>query len=111
MVAGKTEFLDDTEIYKRLVETRKEWSEVFYVTKLLGHWNWPHEKCFQGQGDISGDRFDAVLLYAAGAFAGAIFVNGEPVYHKVIKKYVCRAKQGKAQSVHDQQDRLSAVFL
>ena len=43
MVAGKTEFLDDTEVYKRLLETRK---------------------CFQGKGDIDGDRFDAVLLYA-----------------------------------------------
>ena len=43
MVAGKTEFLDDTEVYKRLLETRK---------------------CFQGKGDVDGDRFDAVLLYA-----------------------------------------------
>merc|ERR1711892_798416 len=80
MVAGKTEMLDDTEVYKRLLETRKT---------------------FQGKGDVQGDRFDAVLLYAAGAFAGAIFVNGEPVFHKVIKKYVCRASQGKAQSTND----------
>ena len=57
--------------------------------------------CFLNKGDVSGDRYDAVLLFAAGAFAGAVFINGEPVVHKVIKKYVIRAKQGKAQSTND----------
>ena len=58
-------------------------------------------ECFLNKGDVSGDRYDAVLLFAAGAFAGAVFINGEPVVHKVIKKYVIRAKQGKAQSTND----------
>ena len=50
---------------------------------------------------VDGDRYDAVLLFAAGAFAGCIFVNGEPTVHRVIKKYVVRAKRGTAQSTRD----------
>lgn len=41
------------------------------------------------------------MLFAAGAFAGCIFENGLPVVHKVIKKYVVRAKRGTAQSLRD----------
>ena len=80
MVAARGEYLEEKEVHKRLLETRR---------------------CFIGKGDVRGDRYDAVLLFAAGAFAGAIFVNGEPIVHKVIKKYVIRAKQGKAQSAND----------
>ena len=35
MVAGKTEFLDDTEIYKRLLETRQEWSVIWSNQKEI----------------------------------------------------------------------------
>lgn len=80
MVASRSEYLNDLEIHRRFMATRD---------------------CFLNKGDVSGDRYDAVLLFAAGAFAGAIFINGEPVVHKVIKKYVIRAKQGKAQSTND----------
>ena len=41
------------------------------------------------------------MLFAADAFAGCIFINGEPAVHRVIKKYVIRAKRGTAQSTHD----------
>jgi hypothetical protein len=61
MVAAKSEYLAEGEIYKRFIETRD---------------------CFLQKGDQLGDRYDAVLLFAAGAFAGAIFLNGEPIVHK-----------------------------
>lgn len=80
MVASRSEYLNDLEIHRRFVAVRD---------------------CFLNKGDITGDRYDAVLLFAVGAFAGAVFINGEPVVHKVIKKYVVRAKQGKAQSTND----------
>lgn len=89
MVASKSEYLGENEIYKRFLETRE---------------------CFLQKGDKSGDRYDAVLLFAAGAFAGAIFINGEPIVHKVIKKYVIRAKQGKAQSTNDNMTKVSPVL-
>jgi len=83
MVAAKSEYLAEGEIYKRFIETRD---------------------CFLQKGDQLGDRYDssydssimtntdykrydAVLLFAAGAFAGAIFINGEPIVHKGMTRY------------------------
>merc|ERR1712130_825606 len=78
MVASRAEMLNEFDILSRLLRTRQE-----FVDK------------------VDGDRYDAVLLFAAGAFAGCIFVNGEPTVHRVIKKYVVRAKRGTAQSTRD----------
>jgi len=78
MVAGRSETLNEFDILTRLTKTRAEFTHK-----------------------VDGDRYDAVLLFAAGAFAGCIFVNGEPAVHRVIKKYVIRAKRGTAQSTRD----------
>ena len=61
--------------------------------------------------NLPGKRLDAILLFSAGAFAGCIFENGKPLFHKCIKKYVVRAKRGTAQSTRDNQGLIPAQKL
>ncbi|CBY18552.1 unnamed protein product [Oikopleura dioica] len=82
LVAHRSECLSELEILKRLVMTRRAFTEKIAP---------------------EGKRHDAILLFSAGAFAGCIFENGKPLLHKCIKKYVIRAKRGSAQSTRDNQ--------
>jgi len=68
---------------------------------LLGAAYWPFDTLEDALGALlSGQPQGLILLMQAGSAAIGYFENGQLVLHKVIKKYMVRMNQGKAQLTH-----------